>query len=148
MTFPTHPTYEQIHAGCQTFARIMENNPPDAIIGVVRGGLINAVIISHLLGNIPVIPVDYSSSKGKGDNVGSHSDFLPEIYKERVCLIEDIVDSGYTMEELVERYENRGHIVYSYASYVKSSSVFTPSSWTWMIPEDAPWIIFPWETTS
>lgn len=154
MTFPTNPTYDQILGGCQRFTLTkFIVNPPDVIVGIIRGGMINAVILSHLYDDVPVVALDYASRKGQGDNKEGHTNMIPELPRKfgelpglkRVLVVDDICDSGYTMKEIVDEYKSRGHVVLSYASYLKSSSVFQPNGWTWSIPEDAPWVTFPWE---
>ncbi len=149
MNYPTHPSYDQLHEGCWTYTQGMvtppEVGPPDVVVGLIRGGMFNAVLLSHMYGDVPVVAVDYSSSEGKGDNVHKHNNLIPELYPERVLIVDDICDSGYTMKEVVETYQGRGHEVFSYVSYLKSSAEFQPTGWTYLIPEDAPWIIFPWE---
>lgn len=152
MNYPTHPNYDQLHNGCITFSQFMVK-PPDVIVGLIRGGMFNAVLLSHIYGDVPIIALDYSSSAGKGDNSDSHTNVIPELPHrfgelpglKRVLLVDDICDSGYTMKEIAEVYENRGHVVRSYVSFLKSSAEFQPTGWTYLIPENAPWIIFPWE---
>lgn len=141
----THPTYEEIQDTCFELRTYDDLDVPDLIIGLTRGGLFPAVLISHSM-NIPMVAVDYSSTKGRGDNVGQHFNRIPDFAdSERLLIVDDICDSGYTMSELSAEYVKRGHEVQTFALYWKESSVFIPS-WFWQqIPQDSPWIVFPWE---
>ena len=145
MTYPTHPTYEELHEGCIAFAQTYD--APDVILGVMRGGMLNAVVLSHIYDHVPVVALDYGSKKGAGDNARLHSQALPSLDKaiNRVLVVDDICDSGHTLAEIYKAYESRGFEVDSYVSYLKESSVFLRTDYTWKIPADAPWIIFPFE---
>ena len=93
-----------------------------------------------------MIAVDYSSSRGKGDNVESHENALPQIPRMKsILIVDDIVDSGYTMQEVAETYQSAGHFVRTFALYWKESAVTIPSAFWQKIPADSPWIVFPWE---
>ncbi len=146
MNYPTHPSYDQIHEGCMAFAQTYDP-APDLIVGLQRGGLVNAVILSHIFGDVPMSVADYSSKRGRGDQAQDHHQIIPTVRAgmNRILLVDDICDSGHTMSELVKAYESQGHSVDCYVSYLKDSSVFWRTDHTWKIPEDSPWIIFPWE---
>lgn len=148
MNYPTHPTYGQIQTGCEEFAKTYD--APDLILGILRGGMINSVILSHFYGGTPIVAVDYSSKRGAGNDIGTspiHRQELPTLTmgQKRVLIVDDICDSGYTLAEIVKAYESQGHVVDCYVSYLKESSVFLRTDRTWVIPKDSPWIVFPWE---
>jgi hypoxanthine phosphoribosyltransferase len=73
------PSYDEIHTACLGFAKFFEqkNWKFDLVVGIARGGLIPAVILSHLL-DLPLLPIDYSSRKGRGDD-RDHTNLLPSI---------------------------------------------------------------------
>jgi hypoxanthine phosphoribosyltransferase len=145
MEYPTHPSYDQIHEGCLAFAQTY--TAPDFIIGLLRGGMINAITLSHIYGDVPVLAADYSSKKGAGDNVRSHKNNLPRLPlgHHKILIVDDICDSGYTLAEVVRAYESQNNIVDCYVSYLKENDVFWRTDHTWKIPKDAPWIVMPWE---
>ena len=147
MNYPTHPSYDQLHEGCMTFAQTY-NRAPDVVIGLSRGGLVNAVILSHIFGDVPLGVADYSSRKGQGDQAKEHAQIIPSLHlpNQRILIVDDICDSGHTLAELVKAYESQGHeVVDCYVSYLKESAVFQRTDRTWDIPEDSAWIVFPWE---
>jgi hypoxanthine phosphoribosyltransferase len=155
----THPSYHAIHDACKEFIpRMAELNiEPDYIVGLSRGGLIPAVMLSHMT-DIPLFPVKYSSKSGHGDNKNhdNHLPFFPMEYESgamrgfvspTLLVVDDISDSGKTLREVIDFYRNEQHTVYSAALYYKelSTPVVEPDIYWRKIPEDGPWIIFPWE---
>lgn len=145
MNYPTHPEWEMLQEGCIQYANTINDHHIGAVIGLTRGGLFNAVIFSHLLGDAPLIPVDYSSKQGNGDNIGSHSNNIPDIRQHRLLLVDDIADSGHTMSELDFYLRQRGHDVLTYVSYWKEDAAIAPDGYQFKIPSDSPWIVMPWE---
>lgn len=149
----THePSYDAIHTACVQFVNHYQSmyGKPEVVVGVARGGLIPAVIISHCL-NVPLKAVEYSSSKGKGDDK-NHVNALPmfDINKKRPLLIvDDICDSGHTLKEIVEYYRQQGYLVHDFALFFKRRDevVHYPTIAWVSINEDSPWVIFPYEKT-
>lgn len=113
-------------------------DPVDGIVGLTRGGLIPAVILSHKLG-LPMRSLDYSSKQGEGDK--HHSNIIPDWFKNgRWIVIDDIVDSGYTFEEL-----NRSNLNSVFcALYLRHVSRFKPKYYSTLLITDE-WLGFPWE---
>lgn len=159
----SHPTYDEIHDASIELAKNAADAylVPDVIIGLARGGLIPATIMSHYL-DIPLIAVSYSSKSGKGDNK-HHNNYLPgidvikkqtyrlcKIEKPTILLVDDISDSSRTLFEVSSFYREKGHYVYPTVLYFKELSVqlIKPQFYWRSIPEDCGWIYFPWETRS
>ena len=96
------------------------------IYGVPRGGLIPAVILSHKL-NIPLV---------KGD-IGPDT-----------LVIDDICDSGETLDKLVKKYQT----LYSFPFNLKTAvlhykphtSCFEPTLYAEKWNKDV-WLVYPWE---
>ena len=96
------------------------------IYGIQRGGLIPAVMISHWL-DIPM---------AKGD-IGPNT-----------LIVDDICDSGETLDKLVEKYQT----LYSYPFNLKTAvlhykphtSCFEPTLYAEKWNKDV-WLIYPWE---
>ena len=75
---------------------------PDYIVGIVRGGAVPAVHLSHKLG-IPVVMLHWSSR----DNMvgGNESNcWIPEdiLDGKRVLIVDDIVDGGETIKQVID----------------------------------------------
>lgn len=142
-----NPSWSSIDSLIHSFAcKIkIEQAQFDTIIALSRGGLVPGVILSHKL-NLPLVPVDYSSNRGKGDNIGQHENKLVELPKDsRVLIVDDICDSGFTLSELVEHYE---YYLYdtpkTYSIYLREESVFTPTYHSVFVKGNN-WVNFPWE---
>lgn len=78
---------------------------PDFLVGVVRGGAIPAVMMSHKM-KIPVLMIHWSS---RDNMVGGNESvtFVPEDVNvgKRVLIVEDIVDEGNTIREILEDWQ-------------------------------------------
>lgn len=155
----THPTWNQLDQGAKKLVGMIQDHgycQPHFIVGLTRGGLIPAVTISHVM-DIPMIAVNYSSVHGRGDN-RNHQNSLPAIVGEPVTsglgklpelptllIVDDICDSGKTMAEVNQYYKYQGHRVWTCSLYYKDGSIHRPDFFWQHIPENSPWIIFPFE---
>ncbi len=151
-----NPTYDDITDACIGIAKqiLLYDIKFDAIVGVSRGGLIPATILSQLLG-IPLIPVSYSAKEGNGDN-RDHDNILPVIDNKTILIMDDICDSGYTLKELSEHYTHSSSLTMTFTNTVYTGCIYykmreqpvIATNFSWVtIQEDAPWVIYPWETT-
>jgi len=147
---PVTPTYFQLHEATLKFGLalgefVIEGNT--RVVGIARGGLFMANILSHQL-NLPVSVVNYSSKTGRGE-YQQHSNELPFFIEKNLIIVDDICDSGNTMHEVYEVYGvyRPKHSIYTMVYYAKEGSVFTPDVSWYKIPYDFDWVIFPWEDT-
>ena len=110
----------------------------DVVVGISRGGLIHAVMISHRL-KLPLLTMTVTLR----DNLARVQSL--KINKgEHALVVDDINDSGNTLTMISEFFKTR-HI---HASYVvlqnKLSSNFSVDYWGTLQDNDD-WINFPWE---
>jgi uncharacterized protein len=145
----THPSWWTCERGAHNIAMAVTKAEVevDYIVALARGGLVPGVCLSHIL-KVPMISCNYSSRKGNGDDK-NHANVLPEIpqngiTRSTILIIDDIVDKGYTMEEVCNHYEPSCK-VWSAALYTKTDAAHKPNFFWQEIPDDSPWIIFPWE---
>lgn len=143
----THPTYGNIETACVHIINELDAKGirPSKIVALSRGGLMLGVILSHNL-NVPMIPVQYSSKAGKGDDK-NHTNQLPVIQDEDILVVDDIADSGHSLDEVCKFYEQFEHAnnVFSASMYLKEGSVHTPTVHWHHLKKDGPFIHFPWE---
>ena len=142
--FITHPTYDQLHSAAVTMVQEARTiGCIDTVLAPVRGGLLHGVIASHKL-NVPLTPIQYSSKTGAGDDK-NHNNQLPDVEGKILYLVEDIVDTGHTMLEIVDHYTNLGHKVITAAFHYKEDAVFHPDLYWWRIPQNSEFIVYPYE---
>lgn len=151
------------HAFSQYVSEIGEavalDGAPDTVVGVLRGGMIPAVQLAHLLGvrTVRAIEVTHTLSDGVDSaktprptvtNKGS----LGDLSRQDVLIVDDIVGSGLTMLTC------RGLVERARASRVRTAAL-TVNSVNWDLARDIPpheeltyvghifagWVTFPWE---
>ena len=144
----THPSFDNIKQAVNHIVEKMNEDGyrPDRIVALARGGAILGVMLSHRM-NIPVTIVAYSSKAGAGDN-RNHDNVLPPLTNKKLLIVDDLVDSGKSMEEVVAHYsglipDNNFRVATIYA---KEKSVVEPDYYWHWLAKDAPFIHFPWET--
>ncbi len=142
-----HPTYDFIHDSCSVIVDLIHHAgyQPNIIIGLARGGLVPAVILSHML-EIPMISVAYSSKYGEGERTCVNE--LPLITDRKILLVDEIADSGNTLYEVTGFYNHKKrNSVRTAVLYYKQQThkVIIPNYVGVTIPEDAPFVYFPWE---
>ena len=71
----------------------------DYIVGVTRGGLIPAVFLSHRLG-IPMISINWSTRDSMIKTLDKTTKYI--LNGKKVLIVEDIVDSGETLSQLIK----------------------------------------------
>lgn len=144
--FITHPSYDALHNAAITMVREARTYGwIDTILAPVRGGLMFGVIASHKL-NVPLITLSYSSKQGAGDDK-NHSNILPLLPDgvKTVLLVDDIVDTGRTLDEIVEYYRLMDIKVITAAFHYKEGAAFHPDLYYWRIPKDSEFINYPYE---
>ena len=151
--------YSDFRDGIESIARQVEESgyKPDLIVGVVRGGSVPAVYLSHRL-KIPVQMVHWntrdSSKWGNESNCWIPEQIMEEGLK--VLLVDDIVDGGDTIRELLADWQTSvagvgnlpvDNIRISSMIYNTAQDV-TPHFYHQTIDrdQDQRWVIFPWES--
>jgi len=141
------PSYDMIHKVCVDMVSKMNLQSDTLLVGVARGGLFPALIISHLTG-LPLATIHYSSNSGNGDdkkntNIGR----LPNLPSNKILLIDDLSDSGNTLNDLKTHYESIGRKVETAVVLYKETTngKHIPTYYGVKVPEDFGWITFPYE---
>ena len=100
----------------------------DYVVGIPRGGLIIAVMLSHLLG----------AKHMTVDHLEKLEEFDLEIDKKTILIVDDISDSGQTLKQ----YKKAG---YQTATLdVRNTTITKPDHYcNWLKTTD--WIVYPWE---
>lgn len=126
---------------------------PDYIVGIVRGGAVPAVYLSHKL-KIPVVMVHWNTRDAGVHDNDSDARIAADIDAgKNILLIDDIVDGGETVLEVLADWEQKTSAPIQ-ASKVKVASLIYNSALS--IPVDfyhreidrnvdQRWVVFPWE---
>jgi hypoxanthine phosphoribosyltransferase len=116
---------------------------PDLIVGIAKGGLIPATLVAKYL-HLPITSILIQSYTGKDKR--KHPEIEIDIPEDldafRVLIVDDIVDSGETMQLAKEHLSFLD--VKTAALYYKPNRVHTPDFYR--VQTDK-WIKFPWEVT-
>jgi len=144
-----HVSWDQLHRDARALAWRLDGKGPDngawkAIVGITRGGMVPAAIIAREL-NIRII--DTISVKGYNHQTQSDpvvikapQDDLMGAEGEGILIIDDLVDSGKTLE-LVRRLYPKAHFGTVYAKPKGREQVDT---FITEVSQDT-WIFFPWD---
>ncbi|MFT4122852.1 MAG: phosphoribosyltransferase [Microbacteriaceae bacterium] len=119
---------------------------PDVVVAIARGGLLLAGNIAYALGakSCGAFNVEFYTGIG---TVLPEPVVLPPLMEtaslvgKRVLLVDDVSDSGRTMQLVVGIIEELGAEVRTVVLYTKSRTVYEPS-WSWRRTDL--WITFPW----
>lgn len=126
------------------------NFKPDAVLGVARGGLLVADAVSREF-NIPMAVVVASSYRGVGE-VTADSLYVSDIasiapLSGNVLVVDDLVDSGVTLQVLLEklRFDQKEVSAFKTAVlWTKPASRFQPDFSASQLEHDI-WIVQPFE---
>jgi hypoxanthine phosphoribosyltransferase len=112
------------------------------IIGLSRGGLIPAVIISNMLNIRKVYSLGLKSyEEERQGEVEIYQ--VPEISTmDRILLIDDISDSGTSFKLTKDMLIDKEVITASL--FLKHKTAFKPNVYGKIVPDDL-WVVFPWE---
>jgi hypoxanthine phosphoribosyltransferase len=101
-------SYEDFCKGIDHIAKLIEASDfnPDYIVGIVRGGAVPAVHLSHKL-RIPVVMVAWNT-RDSTDWGNESNTWIPEDVNagKRIIIVDDIVDGGETIDTLLEDWGN------------------------------------------
>ncbi|WP_128254290.1 xanthine phosphoribosyltransferase [Falsirhodobacter deserti] len=143
-----HISWDQIHRDSRALAWRLDGRGPDggawrAVVGITRGGLVPAMIVSRELDVrvVDTISVKSYSHQSQGDAVitkAPQADLMGD--GEGILIVDDLVDSGKTLE-LVRRMYPKAHFATVYA---KPSGRPQVDTFITEVSQDT-WIFFPWD---
>jgi hypoxanthine phosphoribosyltransferase len=149
--------YSDFRDGVEHIAKSIRDSgwTPDYIVGIVRGGAIPAVHLSHKLG-IPVVMVAWNTRDTTIFDRESNC-WIPEdlIDGKKILVVDDIVDGGDTIRELLADWQSSvaglGKLPVDNlrvsAMYYNTAQDVVVDFYHRTIDrnEDPRWIVFPWE---
>ena len=140
MTKKAYYTWEQVEGMTQDILRQIRDEKFDAVVGLTRGGLTPAVLVSQYL-DIPMHTLKVSLR----DHAEQESlKVLDKLSGQRVLVIDDINDTGATINYIKEHWI--GNLTYAVLINNEASDADVDySSININKMEDDVWIVFPWE---
>ncbi len=123
----------------------------DQILCLARGGMRPGDVLSRIFDK-PLSIMSTSSYRAEAGTVQGHLDIAHYITTPkgeiagRVLLVDDLADSGVTLQEVIKRLKSKHTITELRTSviWVKGVSVYTPDYYVDMLPT-SPWIHQPFE---
>ena len=112
---------------------------PTHIVGITRGGLIPAVMLSHSFD----LPMETLGVSFRDNRATHHTKFKP-IDDARYLIVDDINDSGTTFKVVSDIFRNRRLTFATSALINKEKSGFNVDFYGEMFYHDD-WLNFPWE---
>lgn len=142
-----HVSWDQLHRDARALAWRMDGKDWRAVVAVTRGGLVPAMIVARELDIRTIDTISIRSYKGVGTDAGQGTlEVLkrpdPELMGdgEGILVVDDLVDSGRTLELIREMYP-KAHLATVYAKPKGKPMV---ASYVTEVSQDT-WIFFPWD---
>lgn len=144
-----HVSWEQLHRDAKALAWRLDNQGPEngqwrALVAVTRGGMAPAMIVARELDLRVVDTVCIKSyshkSQSSAEILKAPSDKVMGDDGHGVLIVDDLVDSGKTLEALREQYP-KAHYATVYAKPAGKPNVDT---FITEVSQDT-WIFFPWD---
>lgn len=131
---------------CEELAGRIGDYRPDIIIGISRGGLVPARILSDILDikRVGVIGMVFYKKAGQThDRPEMTQELSMDIRGQKVLLVDDVADSGKSLVAAKEYLEKMGpEQVRIAALHHKTGSLIEPD---YYISTTSAWIVYPWE---
>lgn len=120
---------------------------PDIIVGVARGGLVPARILTDLLGapQLAIIQTEYYTDIAKTKQAPTLTSALTaDVSGKKVLLVDDIADSGHSLKLAKSHLQQQGAGQIKTATlYSKPQSIITPDFYE---KQTSRWVVFPWDS--
>jgi hypoxanthine phosphoribosyltransferase len=131
---------------CEQLAEKTGDFRPDIIIGISRGGLVPARILSDVLGvkRVGVIGIAFYEKAGvAGDAPEIVQELAVDIKGRNVLLVDDVADTGKSLKAAKEHLEKLEPSEIKVATmHYKPDSIYKPD---YFIGMTRAWIVYPWE---
>ncbi|MEJ2281785.1 MAG: phosphoribosyltransferase [Candidatus Bathyarchaeota archaeon] len=142
------PNWGQIYASLIDLSDIIQKShfEPDLIVGISRGGLIPARILSDLLQNpkLASITTEFYFGIGKPTSKPVITQQISiSIKNKKILVVDDVADSGKSLTLINHHLKEKGAKEIKFVTiYLKFQSSFIPDYYKLKTND---WIVFPWE---
>ena len=143
-----HTSYDEIGILARTIARrVQDKDNISHVVGLARGGLIPATIISYAL-DAPLLNYGISSYKGSEKTDSFHINQALNLVdlprNSNLLIVDDICDTSDTMKYVTNKISLAG-IKYSTACICTKRKHTKWLDYYGVVVSDNKWIVFPWE---
>jgi hypoxanthine phosphoribosyltransferase len=117
---------------------------PDIIIGISRGGLVPARIMSDILGvhDVAVLGIRFYRGMGKTEESPLITqDISIDVSGKRILIVDDVADSGKSLTFAKEHLKDAKEVKCATLHY-KPISEYKPD---YFVASTTAWIVYPWE---
>ena len=118
---------------------------PDIILGVSKGGLIPAVLLSDKIGvDVDIIGVQYYTGiKETKERPEITQEVSTDLHGKRVLVIDDVADTGHSLQLVMNYVKEKGaEKIVTCTLHYKPWSAIKPDCY---LKETEAWVIYPWE---
>ena len=112
---------------------------PDVVIGIARGGVVPAVLLSKYL---KVKDMYVLKVRREGNNRRIMAETVPDVSHLKILLVEDMIETGKSLIIAKEYLESKGAKVKTACLYTMPMSEIIPDYFLKEVPTPLP---FPWE---
>jgi hypoxanthine phosphoribosyltransferase len=151
-------TNEQILHDLQGIVREIaaEGFQPDLIVGIARGGLVPATMLSHYFG-VPLISLNLSLRDHMVDSQIDYATLRARLLMDqKILLVDDICDTGATFAKVIEELQStKNKVDLSHMLNLRTVALWNNTGQTLFVPhyvgreidksKDDRWVIFPYE---
>ncbi len=131
---------------CEELAGRIGNFKPQMIIGLSRGGLVPARIMSDILGvkDVGILGVTFYKAMGKpSDFPRITQELTMDLSGKRVLIVDDVADTGRSLMVAKDYLQRKGAKEIKIATiHYKPNSIFKPD---YFVASTTAWIVYPWE---
>lgn len=119
---------------------------PDCIIAILKGGMVPAHLLSDFFGSIEIYPIRVKAYIGtRKQPLVRLESFRYPIGHKNVLLVDDIHDSGATLQKVIPHLKRRRPQDLRTATlFYKRNALYPPDFAARTVAPDV-WVIFPWE---
>ena len=153
-------TWKEVQGACLEIARQMHNHNwrPDYIVGITRGGLVPANLLSQYTG-IKMKSLDVSLRDG-GDSVSDAGMSEDAFEGKKILIVDDINDQGSTVAWIKKDWQSSclpddlkwktiwgDNVRFAFLTQNWSSLFREPDYYVWSVNkrEEDCWLVYPWE---